>query len=315
MSNKTIRTLFYTVFCVISFAVMVNCCIIGCKSRSERKEPNITFHRFPNEPSLRNKWTECTGRVHWHPSQHSRICSRHFESRCFQAKKKGIFLRQSAKPTLFIHDTVPQHDQPGSSKKPLEIEIQAFESLPIVTSVTTTILPPEDIAMEIEIENTMPDAASMTDDVSVLPPEVAMEIEIEKNMTPKITPRKKKLIKKLEKTTAVGEKRKKKLAALRSKTWRLQKKTAEMCTVIQELKTRSLINQESADLLSSIDVVNRDFLKKFLCKDSTARKYTPELRKFALTLHYISPKAYNFVGTVQHLFAPYAYIVAMVPVR
>lgn len=99
----------------------------------------------------------------------------------------------------------------------------------------------------------------------------------------------------MEKATAIGEKRKKKIAALRSRTWRLQKKSAEMSTVIEELKMRSLVNQESADLLSSIEPVNRDFLKKFLCKDTTARKYTPELRKFALTLHYISTKAYNFV--------------------
>ncbi|KAL4718703.1 hypothetical protein ACJJTC_011322, partial [Scirpophaga incertulas] len=279
---------------VYFFAIMVNCCVIGCKSRSERKEPNITFHRFPNQPTLRNKWTECTGRVQWHPSQHSRICSRHFESRCFQLKKKGTFLRQSVIPTLFLHEIISQHDQPGSSKQPLKMEIQAFESLPDDASLSDdlSILPPE---VALERENTKRDAAFLTDDMSILRPKVAMETEIEKTVTPEITPRKIKLMKKLEKSTALGENRKKKLAALRSKTWRLQKKTAEMSTVIQELKTRSLINQESADLLSSIDVVNRDFLKKFLCKDSTARKYTPELRKFALTLHYISPKAYNFV--------------------
>lgn len=110
-----------------------------------------------------------------------------------------------------------------------------------------------------------------------------------------ITPRKKMLMKKLEKKTILSDNRKKKIAALRSKMWRLQKKVADQFTVIEDLKTRSLINQETADLLSSIDATNRDFLKKILCKKNVERKYSPELRKFALSLHSISPKAYTFV--------------------
>lgn len=110
-----------------------------------------------------------------------------------------------------------------------------------------------------------------------------------------ITPRKRKLLKKLKTSTSLAEKRKKKLAALRAKNWRLKKKSAELSTVVEELRARSLINQESADLLSSINAENADFLKRFLCKRTTQRKYSPALKKFALTLHYISPKAYTFV--------------------
>lgn len=65
--------------------------------------------------------------------------------------------------------------------------------------------------------------------------------------------REKKLIRLLEKKIILSDNRRKKIAVLRSKTWRLQKKTAEQSTVIEELKTRLLINQETADLLSSID--------------------------------------------------------------
>ncbi|XP_047517496.1 epidermal growth factor receptor substrate 15 homolog isoform X3 [Pieris napi] len=92
---------------------MVNCSIIGCKSYSERKEPNITFHRFPNEPYFKNKWTECTGRLNWHPTQNARICSRHFGINCFQKKKSKMFLQPRAIPTHFIHA-----DQSTSSQEP-----------------------------------------------------------------------------------------------------------------------------------------------------------------------------------------------------
>lgn len=99
-----------------------------------------------------------------------------------------------------------------------------------------------------------------------------------------ITPRKKKLMRKLHYKMALAENRKNKLAMLRSKNWRLQKKAAKLSVMIEELQSRSYINQESADLLLSIDPTNRDFLKRFLTKATTVRKYTPELRKFALTL-------------------------------
>ncbi|KAL4714282.1 hypothetical protein ACJJTC_009634 [Scirpophaga incertulas] len=172
-------------------------------------------------------------------------------------------------------------DSNAVNKKDIIKSIDTIIHLQAKLNYDLSILPPE---VALERENTKQDAAFLTDDMSILPPKVAMETEIEKTVTPEITPRKIKLMKKLEKSTAL-QNRKKKLAALRSKTWRLQKKTAEMSTVIQELKTRSLINQESADLLSSIDVVNRDFLKKFLCKDSSARKYTPEKIRFNSPLY------------------------------
>lgn len=261
---------------------MVNCCINGCKSRSERNQPNITFHRFPNEPILRKKWTECTGRINWHPSRHSRICSRHFEASCIRQKLNSTHLNPHSIPTLFIQ-VQPALDQPSTSKcDTLGVDVQAKDYLLDGSSITDShghLSLPLEVAMEVEIESTMTQ--------EILPIVAAPELEM--------TPRKKKLISKLKKKTILSDNRRKKLAALRSKTWRLQKKTAEQSTIIEELKTRSLINQEAADLLSSIDATNRDFLKRFLCKNIAERKYSPELRKFALSLHYISSKAYSFV--------------------
>lgn len=79
-----------------------------------------------------------------------------------------------------------------------------------------------------------------------------------------ITPRKKKLIKELQDKTEIAEQRKKKLAVLRPTNWRLAKKNAELTGVLEELKKRSLINQENADALLAIDPINKNILKRIL---------------------------------------------------
>lgn len=104
-----------------------------------------------------------------------------------------------------------------------------------------------------------------------------------------MTPRKFKLTKKLRQKTNLAESRKKKIAVLRSKNLRLRKKNAELGAIIENLKSERYLNQESADLLSSLNLTKTDFL------NPTKSKFSPEVRKFALNLHFISPRAYNFV--------------------
>lgn len=87
----------------------------------------------------------------------------------------------------------------------------------------------------------------------------------------------------------------KKLRALREKSRRLNKKVANLENILTELKSRSLFSEEDCDLIGSLECGNKDFLKKVISPGPANSKYSPALRKFALCLHYISPKAYNFV--------------------
>lgn len=81
----------------------------------------------------------------------------------------------------------------------------------------------------------------------------------------------------LKTSTSIAEQRKKKLAALRTKIWRLKKKSAVLSTIVEVLRTQSLINQESADLLSSIDAENRvkkkDFCVKVLHRENISHSW------------------------------------------
>ncbi|CAF4943838.1 unnamed protein product [Pieris macdunnoughi] len=90
---------------------MVNCNVYGCKNRTERNQPNITFHRFPNNPQLKDAWIKCTRRINWNPKSHSRICSKHFDPSCFQQKSNRTYLNPHSIPTLFMKASVRiRHD-------------------------------------------------------------------------------------------------------------------------------------------------------------------------------------------------------------
>ncbi|XP_040574387.1 uncharacterized protein [Lepeophtheirus salmonis] len=72
---------------------MVNkCVVIGCRSgynlkknetHSEVKE-DISFHRFPKDQILREKWIRNLSRKNYTPSSHSVLCSKHFDVQDFE---------------------------------------------------------------------------------------------------------------------------------------------------------------------------------------------------------------------------------------
>lgn len=60
----------------------------------------------------------------------------------------------------------------------------------------------------------------------------------------------------------------------------------------------NLVDTESLDLLSNIGTKTQDLLvrlKRKYSNEPLPKKYSPELRKFALTLHFLSPRAYKYV--------------------
>ncbi|CAK1592372.1 unnamed protein product [Parnassius mnemosyne] len=79
---------------------MVYCSVIGCKSRSERKEENITFHSFPSNPIVRAKWICFTERKDWEPTFNNRICSRHFKPNCIRRTNSSTWLVKDSVPKL-----------------------------------------------------------------------------------------------------------------------------------------------------------------------------------------------------------------------
>ncbi|CAH2108786.1 unnamed protein product [Euphydryas editha] len=255
---------------------MVHCCVIGCNSRSERKLENITFHSFTKDTTLRDSWITSTGRRNWTPGKNTRICSKHFTENCFKRTQRMTFLNASSVPTLFIH-RFPIHSD-GNPR----VEISS-------TCVTT------DPIMQHKSYVDKPSTSTKSIEMDIIKHPTHEAVT-----TPTMTPRKKKLIKKLNRQTILAESRKKKLAIVRSKCRRIEKKNAELSAIIEKLQSKNLINQETADFLSLIDHQKTDFLQ------SNKSKFSPEVRKFALNLHFISPRAYNFVRQSFNTCLPHA---------
>lgn len=78
------------------------------------------------------------------------------------------------------------------------------------------------------------------------------------------------------------------------KSRRLKKKISTLKDVTKELKKKLMISSECASLLESIDDVPKHILLNIQQGKKTA-KYSEELRQFATTLHFYSPKAYDYV--------------------
>jgi len=95
-------------------------------------------------------------------------------------------------------------------------------------------------------------------------------------------------------------KARKKIAALRAKTYRLRRKIKNMVDVIKVLKEKSYGSQELYDILDNAfeGLPLLPLLKSQVSnmkKVKRMRRYTPEVKEFATTLFFYSPKGYNFL--------------------
>lgn len=75
-----------------------------------------------------------------------------------------------------------------------------------------------------------------------------------------------------------------------------QKSKADFDTVMASLKSK--LDKNHLDVLEQIGKSNKEFFKRIILKSTNNKvnkQYSPELRSFALTLHYYSPKAYDYV--------------------
>ena len=80
-----------------------------------------------------------------------------------------------------------------------------------------------------------------------------------------------------------------------------------MTDLIKQLKEKSYIAEKQADLLEfNFNGMAKELFTNQMNNpvDSHYRRYTDETKQFAMTLHYYSPKAYNFVQNLLSLPHP-----------
>ncbi|XP_075975530.1 uncharacterized protein LOC142976160 [Anticarsia gemmatalis] len=80
------------------------CAVLGCED-SKNLEPE-SFFGFPEDSSLRQIWTDLTGRNNWTPTDYSYICLQHFSVDCFKVDEEDrMVLVDKAVPSLKL----PRH--------------------------------------------------------------------------------------------------------------------------------------------------------------------------------------------------------------
>ncbi|KYN50338.1 THAP domain-containing protein 9 [Cyphomyrmex costatus] len=99
------------------------------------------------------------------------------------------------------------------------------------------------------------------------------------------------------------EKYKRKIKILQQKERRNKEKIIN--ELLKSLKKKCYLQENELNIIGNISKCNKgDLFKRLLKKSSNKsipKTYTPELRSFALTLNYYSPKAYTYVRNKLHL--------------
>ncbi|XP_038073347.1 zinc finger and SCAN domain-containing protein 12-like [Patiria miniata] len=115
---------------------MVNvCAIAGCSNT--HKHEGVSFHQFPSDLKRREIWTKQvqTTRANWSgPSAHSKICSDHFETSCYEdhslylsfGLKRKRALKPDAYPTIFPGDKANSTPLDPPTSERVRTLIEAF---------------------------------------------------------------------------------------------------------------------------------------------------------------------------------------------
>lgn len=89
----------------------------------------------------------------------------------------------------------------------------------------------------------------------------------------------------------------KKCKLLNRKTKRKDVKIENLSKLLQILKSKDLIGESTLDTLQEFSENIQPIVQNEICnrgKDRHGRRYSDDLKKFAFTLHYHSPTAYEY---------------------
>ncbi|KAJ8716431.1 hypothetical protein PYW07_003058 [Mythimna separata] len=246
------------------------CAVLGCEDFKNLDAES--FFRFPEDPSLRQIWTDLTGRNNWTPTDFSYICMQHFSIDCFKCDEDDqMVLVDKAVPSLKL----PRHV--------LEVEYIDEETLENEED--------EDYMTTDEDEGK---AASATNNTSLdlnVPQAELDSIELLKLFTE---------VQRLQRQ-AVGLKDKLKY---NMKVHNRQNRFLKRIKEIIEMK-KKVLNQKRKKkcriLLSLQDKIKEDSTGLVL---AMPMRQTEDLKNFALSIYKYSPQAYIYIRNTLRTMLP-----------
>lgn len=242
------------------------------------------LHRFPmKNKELLTEWEKAVnmkggnGTNQWNAKNCSRICSDHFLESDYTTTKNGLTqLKKDAVPTQYLTRGSPtskhqEQDKPQLKRRCFKQEQSLVQTIMLDHNYAKSPLSPQ----------------------QQVPPCVQSVEPAKENKNVKY-------IKKVQR---------RKTRALQQKLRRQEKKAKNMKQLINTLKKRSLIKEDEAALLHNnfdglkLSLFN-NVLKNEKAKALCGRRYTEQVKEFAVTVNFYSPKAYQFLRTILPLPAP-----------
>lgn len=226
-------------------------------------------------------------RNNWKPAVDSRVCSDHFTEADFDRTSLCyVRLREGVVPSVF--PTIPKSKVTTTRKLPAK---KLFSETVTKESTNET-----EQCSSISTNGTEQCPSISESESFKQPPKKRFK----KSLTNKLndSPRKQALKKELNLTKNKLFQARKKVKTLRQSNRRLKKKIVNIENICKDLKEKLNFQEEDCTLLSSISQ-NADCLIRRSIEKTTnpylKKCYEERLRAFAVTLHFLSPKAYTFV--------------------
>lgn len=232
---------------------------------------SLQFFSFPFKNDTRlKKWIIAVRRLNWKPTKHSRICSEHFTPDCFHEPGMNVpYSKENAVPSVFKEFPPHLQRQPSKcrirKKRILEDQSQKQHSKQVKNQFDVQI--PES-------------------EISEFSDEKAPE----------------------KRQNETNIKLQKKIKILNQKIRRRNKKLASLQDLIKILQKKVLLEHEPSKIIENhFDGTLANSFKNELSnryRNFKGRRYSKEMKQFALTLLYYSPKAYKFCRSILSLPHP-----------
>lgn len=239
--------------------------------------------RFPfSDKDRLQQWIHNIKRKDWTPNQHSRLCSQHFQQDCFIHVGSRVYLTRIAVPTIFYpHCPLPYRVPCTRVSQITKVrEASVVPQAPSLTVVT------HDHDYMSYTHGADPTIIQMDEASSSQASDHAV-------YSLKNSPRHLRRKLSLVQNTLVSNKKKLKLQRLRAR--RLERKVKSLSAIITDLKEKLLVSATCGDMLeASLQGVAKEILIRTKYRNKSAR-VSDDLKSFAMTLHFYSAKAYQFV--------------------
>ena len=243
-----------------------SCAAYGC-TNIYNKDSDIRFHKFPlDNTALCKVWVVALRREKFTPTKHSDLCCDHF---C---------------PTDYVSNS---NADSNARLKP--------DAVPSIFN-----FPKRLITSKKERKPPTKRQPPVKKKIDQLSSQQQLDPDVE---SPKPPAKKQKKIPSPQKI-----KLRRKIKTLKQKLRRREKKIETLNDILRDLKNKNLLSEDIGKIIKqnfsgitkeliSFELENKD------CK-ARGRRYSDEVKKFALTLHFYSPRAYDFLRTTFSLPAP-----------